>query len=227
MGRVVFVTGTDTGVGKTILTGLLLIHARSLGLETAALKPFCSGGRGDAELLWELQDRRMPLDQVNPFHFPEPLSPWTAARLDGRAVRLDDTLGAIRAVPAPLLLIEGAGGLLAPLGELFSALDLIDALRAEVIIVAPNRLGVLNHTLLTLAALQSRSVQRVRVVLVEPEAPDESSAHNLEDLRSLAAPVPVLPFPRLPHCRTEPGRLRTLAPSVAGSLGPILAPAVP
>ena len=192
---VLFVTGTGTGVGKTVLTGLLLAHALRSGRSVRALKPFCSGDRNDALLLWNLQSRSMPLDEVNPWFFPQPLSPWTAARLAGRHICLDETIEHIRGQQrhCDLLLIEGAGGLLAPLGERFNALDLIERLNAQVLVVAANELGVLNQTLLTLRAL----ARPASIALMNRDGNQVSTSTNAEDLRLLTA-APVVELPYLP-----------------------------
>src|SRR5205823_3992995 len=95
--RVLFVSGTDTGVGKTFVASLCLAHLLRSGKRVRALKPFCSGDRSDAILLWELQECRLPLDLINPFYFQQPLAPWTAARLAGKTVRLDEMLHLVQA----------------------------------------------------------------------------------------------------------------------------------
>src|SRR5947208_17105167 len=86
--RLLFITGTDTGAGKTLLTALLLAHARSKGIVAVALKPFCSGGRSDAILLHSLTENSVTLDRVNPFHYPQPLTPLLAARTRNKAISL-------------------------------------------------------------------------------------------------------------------------------------------
>src|SRR5581483_3100804 len=79
-GRILFITGTDTGVGKTLLTAMLLHHLRVAGRRTLAMKPFCSGGRDDVELLHALQDGELTADEINPFYFSEPTAPLVALR---------------------------------------------------------------------------------------------------------------------------------------------------
>ena len=221
--RVVFITGTDTGVGKTVLTSLLLIHAqqRETG-KVAALKPFSSGGRSDAHLLYELQDGQLALDVINPFHFAEPLSPWTAAKLERPYIKLEEALQAIRSVSADLLVAEGAGGLLAPLGEGFTALDLITALASEVIITAANRLGVLNHTLLTLAALRQSGVRKVKICLMNGFSEDPSVVHNENDLRELSG-VPIVSVPDL-GAELDAGALRAAADKLSPQLKDLFEP---
>jgi dethiobiotin synthase len=176
--KIVFITGTDTGVGKTLLTALLLRHLRARGARAVAIKPFCSGGRADAELLHELQDGELTLDEINPFYFPEPVAPLVSARKHhSRRISLQSVVQHIEAISARVgqapklstisvsetknsklrtqncLLIEGSGGLLVPLGEGYTVRDLIAALACDVIVVSRNQLGTINHTLLTAQAL--------------------------------------------------------------------------
>jgi len=228
--RYLFVTGTDTGAGKTILTALLLAQAQahlSPRKTVAALKPFCSGGRSDAELLFAMQQRGprpviARLEEVNPFHYAAPLAPARAAQLERRRVRIEDALAAIESIKADTVLIEGAGGLLAPLGAGFSALDLIEQLEAEVIVAAPNRLGVLNHARLTVEALQHRGLRRIRIALIEPGQPDEAAVYNREDLARLIRPLPVITIGHLQDCRTDPAFLEEAARGMAKSLAQLL-----
>src|SRR5687767_2015422 len=106
MGRVIFITGTDTGVGKTTVTALLLAQAQSEKIRVRALKPFSTGGRGDEELLAALQSNAFP---INFFHYAEPIAPWAAARLHHQPVKLDEAVFKIAAHldQCDLLLVEG------------------------------------------------------------------------------------------------------------------------
>jgi dethiobiotin synthetase len=174
MKRTLFITGTDTGAGKTVLTALLARFLREHGINAAALKPVCSGGRADARALRAAIDGALPLDEINPWHFRAPIAPLLAARRERRHVHLAEVLAHIRALQKRFdaLLIEGAGGLLSPLGENFDSGDLIAALDALPLIVAPNRLGAVNHILLTLEALPRSAAARARVVLMSPPKRD-------------------------------------------------------
>jgi dethiobiotin synthetase len=176
-----FITGTDTGVGKTVLTALLARHLRERGVSAAALKPICSGGRGDARALRAAMNGALTPDEINPWHFRAPLAPLLAARRERRRVRLADVLAHVRTMQKrfDVLLVEGAGGLLSPLGENFDSRDLIAALRATPIVVCPNRLGAVNQVLLTLAALPRSASCRARVVLMSPSKPDASTNTNV------------------------------------------------
>ena len=175
-----FITGTDTGVGKTVLTALLARHLRERGVNAAALKPICSGGRDDARALRAAMNGALTPDEINPWHFRAPIAPLPAARRERRQVRLADVLAHVRAMQKrfDVLLVEGAGGVLSPLGENFNSRDLIAALRATPIVVCPNRLGAVNQVLLTLAALPRSASCRARVVLMSPPRQDVSTKTN-------------------------------------------------
>jgi dethiobiotin synthase len=173
-----FVTGTDTGVGKTVLTALLARQLRRAGVRVAALKPLCSGGRGDARLLRAALGGTPTLDEINLWHFRAPLAPALAARREGKRVRLAQGVAHVRRVRKrfDVVLVEGAGGLLSPLGEGFSSRELMVALRATPVIVCPNRLGAVNQARLVLAALPPACRRQAVVVLVAPRSRHASLA---------------------------------------------------
>jgi len=183
---ILFVTGTDTGVGKTVFAALAAILLRQHGRRVVALKPICSGGRDDARLLHAAAGRILPLDQVNPWHFRAALAPVLAARKAKQRVRLRQVVTHIQRVAKQfeVVMVEGAGGLLSPLGEDFDSRDLIAALSATPIVVCPNKLGAVNQVRLVLEALPPATARRARVVLVNPARPDAASRTNLELLRA-------------------------------------------
>jgi dethiobiotin synthetase len=176
-----FITGTDTGVGKTVLTALLARYLRERGVNAAALKPICSGGRDDARALRAAMNGALTSDEINPWHFRAPIAPLLAARRERKRVTPADVLAHVRTMQKrfDVLLVEGAGGLLSPLGENFDSRDLIAALRATPMVVSPNRLGAVNQVLLTLAALPRSASCRARVVLMSPSKPDASTNTNV------------------------------------------------
>jgi dethiobiotin synthetase len=183
-GKIIFVTGTDTGVGKTILTGLLVHHLRTKGVHALAMKPFCSGGRADVRLLRAMQDAALTEEEINPFYFPEPIAPLVSARRRKRRISLEEVVKRIKEIAArcECLLIEGSGGLLVPLGEKFFVNDLIVRLNCDVIVVARNQLGTINHTLLTVNALKRFGVKNIAVALVGTSKKDASVEKNGEML---------------------------------------------
>jgi dethiobiotin synthetase len=192
--RILFVTGTDTGVGKTLLTGLLLHYLRARGRHALAIKPFCSGSRTDTEFLRAIQDGELTPGEITPFFFAETVAPLVAARKHRRIVRLPEVVRRIRQVASrcQCLLIEGIGGLLVPLGEGFTVKDLIARLGCKVIVVARNCLGTINHTLLTVSALQDIDIEGLTIVLMAPQLGDSSTPFNRRILAELLAPNPVL-----------------------------------
>lgn len=193
-GKITVITGTDTGVGKTVLTGLLVYYLRRTGLDAVALKPFCSGSRADARHLRSMQDNALTLAQINPFFFPEPLAPLVAARKHRRKISFDRVVAFIRSHHRrDHVVVEGAGGLLTPLGEGFTLLDILHELQANLVIVAPNKLGVISQALLALRAVEGRA----QVVLMRQKVGDPSTESNCAILQELAASVAVYDFPYL------------------------------
>ena len=197
--KVIFVTGTDTGVGKTLLTGLLLHFLRQSGCHALAMKPFCCGGLDDLDLLGSLQNNELRPDEISPYCFREPLSPALAARMHRRAVGMEDVLKRIHEVAArcDCLIMEGCGGVLVPLGENYTVADLIQRVGSRVVVVSRNRLGTINHTLLTVGALRSRGLRRIQVVLMGEMQRDLSSHSNREFLARLLSPVHIIEVPFL------------------------------
>ena len=212
--KIIFVTGTDTGVGKTLLTALLLRHLRQTGVRALAMKPFCSGGRGDVELLQSIQPGELADHEANPFYFKEPIAPLVAAKSHRQVIRLAKVLQSIRKVEkkCDVLLVEGSGGLLVPLGDGYNVADIIVRLNCRVIVAARNQLGTINHTLLTIQALRSRGIPAaaLAVVLMSGPKPDASSRDNHAVLSSLIHSIPVLKFPFFGPKATRIGRSVTI-----------------
>jgi len=201
-----FITGTDTGVGKTVLSALLARHLRNSGIDVAALKPVCSGGREDARALYRVLDGTLTLDEINPWYFRAPLAPVLAARRDRKCVKLAQVLAHVRSIRKrfELVLVEGAGGLLSPLGHDFNARDLIAALRATPIVVCPNRLGAVNQALLAMEALPRPAARCAQLVLMSTPRPDSASRTNARLLAEFLGAKRVHLFPRLaPSVRPE------------------------
>ncbi len=194
----IFITGTDTGVGKTLLTGLLLSHLRTRGVDALAVKPFCSGGLADTSLLSELQKESLRIEEISPFRYRLPLAPAVAADLEGNRVNLSAAMRHVEGVRGrcECLLVEGCGGLLTPLGKQFTALDMISLMGGHVIVVAPNRLGVINHILLTVRALESVPMESLQIVLMNPKRrPDRVTKTNVTALvERLSCNMIVIPY---------------------------------
>ena len=219
MKQKLFITGTDTAVGKTVLAALLTWFLRERGVNAAALKPICSGGRADARALRAAMDGALTLDEINPWHFRSPIAPLLAAKLEKKSVRLAQVLAHIRVLQRrfEVLVVEGAGGLLSPLGENFDSRDLIAALHARPIIVAPNQLGAVNHVLLTLEALPQDLRAKARVVLVSPPRSDAATKSNAKLLAEFtSAKIISLPWFDIKVSAAKGPRVRQTLRALAG-----------
>jgi dethiobiotin synthetase len=197
--RILFVTGTDTGVGKSVFAALATILLRQNGVSVAALKPICSGGRNDARLLRAAAGNALLLDEMNPWYFRAPLAPVLAARKERKRIRLREVVAHVRrfARRFGVVIVEGAGGLLSPLGEDFDSRDLIVALNANAIIVCPNKLGAVNQVRLVLEALPRIVARGAQVIMVDQKRPDSASRTNPELLKEFVNRKQVLVMPWL------------------------------
>jgi dethiobiotin synthetase len=157
-----FVTGTDTGVGKTYVAALIAAGLRAAGHRPGVYKPVASGCRrvegnlvaDDAVALWEAAGRPGTLDEVCPQRFEAPLAPHLAARAEGRRLdrrQLVDGIDCWRS-RSEVIVVEGVGGLMSPLGDDLYVADLARAFGFPLVVVAPNVLGTINQTLQTLVA---------------------------------------------------------------------------
>jgi dethiobiotin synthetase len=190
------VTGTDTGVGKTIVTAAVAAAATQSGLRVAVVKPGQTGTAGDEESDADTVRRLAAPATVRTLAaYPDPLAPLAAARVAGLApLVLADVLAVIEELAAEheLILVEGAGGLLVPMGAgCWTVADLAVALRASAVVVARAGLGTLNHTALTLEALDRRDVPARVVIGAWPARPELVHRTNLDDLAGqLAGALP-------------------------------------
>lgn len=180
-----FITGTDTGVGKTVVTALLAALYRRAGVDVGVMKPVETGvdplcdstAASDARFLLEAAESGDALEEAAPYRFKTPASPYFAAHAEGRPVEPERLLTAFRSLSGKheAVLVEGVGGLAVPLAPGFLVLDLAAAFGLPLIVVARTSLGTLNHTLLTLRAAQAAGLE-VAGVLLNPTAPGPASA---------------------------------------------------
>lgn len=217
--RMLAVTGTDTEIGKTVITMSLAVRARSLGLRVAAMKPIESGiaarnpskssngalrvteagPLSDAEHLARAAGADDDIDTVGPIVLTEALAPMMAAWRAGVTIDLSilDRARDSLSLNRDLLLVEGAGGILAPITRDYSFANLFKRWGADVVIVAGNRLGVLNHTLLTVRAAESEGLTVRAVVLtdISDKDPSIAEATNYDALVALLPRYPIHRFP--------------------------------
>lgn len=202
--RGLFVTGTDTGVGKTLVSAALILWARSRGLRVGGMKPAESGclrdgGElipADALLLQRAAGGQDPLDRVCPFRMEAPLAPGIAAAREGVPVDLT-TIGAgfaaLREQHPDGVVVEGAGGLLVPIDSSFhTCRDLASSLGLPVLVVGRGGLGTINHTALTLEALHASRLPCVGVILSASTKEEEAAAKENATAIERLCGVPIL-----------------------------------
>lgn len=163
----IFVTGTDTGVGKTTFSVWLLRRLRARGLRCAGYKPICCGDRQDAELLLAASDSSLTIEEINPLWLRTPVAPLTAAQAENRQIDLAALHhGFVRLKERmDVVIVEGVGGWAVPITRDYFSSDLAAELRLPVLVVALNRLGCLNHTFLTFRSIAAAGLNCLGVVL--------------------------------------------------------------
>jgi dethiobiotin synthetase len=192
--RGVFVTGTDTGVGKTVVAAALCAALRASGERVAAYKPVLTGLDEAPDPVWPPDHALLAAvtgqapEDVAPLRFGPPVSPHLAAASAGRTLGLPALAGGARdRAPADgALVVEGVGGLLVPFSAGATVRDLAVALALPIVVVARPGLGTINHTLLTLEAARAGGLRVPAVVITPwPEAPDAMVASNRETIAAL------------------------------------------
>jgi dethiobiotin synthetase len=175
-----FVTGTDTGVGKTFFTALLVRELRAAGIDAAGFKPVACGSWEDVDALVEAGGGVETRPATCPFHFSMPASPLAASWAEGRTVDIDRILSAYADLAArhAMVVVEGVGGWLVPITAEFSVADLAAHLGLPVVVVIKNRLGAINHTLLTLDSIAQHGLECAGLVLNHIDLTDDPAAHS-------------------------------------------------
>ncbi len=192
-----FITGTDTEIGKTIVTALLTLGFRQNGVNCCPIKPIASGGQiyegtlvsEDALVYRDIVGLNVPLNVLNPLCLQKAASPHLAAQLEGVSIQPEEMLLSIEsfAKQYEMVLVEGVGGWRAPITESFWVSDLAKQLGLPVIVVSANRLGAINHTLMTLECIRQSGQTLAGVIMNTPqpiEDPDiaEDNIRTIEKL---------------------------------------------
>ncbi len=224
--RALFVTGTDTGVGKTV-TAAWLAAVLAPSARVALVKPFQTGAVDPAvdgdEAFYRAALGTMPVTIRTLVSLPEPLAPSIAAERAGAPIDVATVLGECRALwnQYDITIIEGAGGLLVPIAAETDMASFARMLDASLVVVARPSLGTLNHTALTLEAAERRGLEVE--MLVVSDFPQEATTVERENLRYLRARYPDLPLITLAHAPlTPPDPLTGLDVRVTGPLPPLL-----
>jgi len=198
-----FITGTDTGIGKTVVTAALQAVLHHQGCSTGIMKPIETGvdahcsssANSDAKFLLEASGLDDDLSDICPIRLKTPAAPYQAALMENIEIDISRILTAYQrlAEKYSIMLVEGVGGLLVPISKNYAVIDLIGDMGLPVIIVAGYQLGTLNHTLLTLRNLKEKSLTVAGVIMtqMDPEPLSEVEARQPELLAELSG-VPIL-----------------------------------
>lgn len=206
--KTIFVAGTDTGAGKTVVAGAMAAALRLKGKKVAVMKPVSCGGLEDAEFLMRAAGSTDPISYVNPIALKEPLSPNVAAereKVDIDLRRIDLAYDYFKRQKPDYLVVEGCGGLLVPITDKVSVADLIPRLEARVVLVSRAGLGAINHSLLSLEALRHRKIIPLGVIFSKttsgpasvPEKTNPDVVSRLANVRSLGV------FPFMKPCEAD------------------------
>lgn len=220
--RGVFVTGTDTGIGKSVASASLLHALRARGLRAVGMKPVASGcertpegwRNEDALLLQAASAPRPHYDDVNPYALPQPLAPELAAAQAGVEIALATILAAHArlAAQSDTVVVEGVGGWAAPISATLDQIDLVRALALPVVLVVGLRLGAINHARLSARAIQADGARLVGWIANDIDPHMARADDNFEILRR-RLPVPCwgrLPYLASPDPQALAGRLQPL-----------------
>lgn len=169
-----FLTGTDTNVGKTYVAAGLIRARRAAGVDCVGMKPICCGDRADADALHAASSGAAELNAINPVWFRTPAAPYTAAMVENRAVDLDlirENFVRLQREHASVI-VEGVGGWLVPITRDFWMNDLAAEFGLPVAVVVANRLGAINHALLTVQSIRAAGLECAGIFLNSPAPPD-------------------------------------------------------
>lgn len=227
MNHGLFITGTDTGVGKTLVTAALALHLKNRGLAVGVMKPIETGvlparaAQSDAARLRSIIDSEETLGAIRPYSFALPVAPLAAAQAEKQTINLDTIKKVYRLLSSQYdcMVVEGVGGVHVPITRNENVMDLIKQLRLPVVIVGRSALGGINHGLLTIEALRRKRISIVALVLNRTHSVRSALSRiqertTLEILRQQAG-IPVLgPIPYEPGM---PDRFRPAVLHVARS----------
>lgn len=220
MAKGIFITGTDTDVGKTVVAGALAMGLKKIGFSVGVMKPVETGCKkvgkrlipSDAIFLKKASGSRDSLDLINPYRFEKSLAPSVASELEGVRIDISRILKTFDIMKKrhDIVIIEGAGGILVPVYKDYLFLDLIRDLGLPVLIVARPWLGTINHTLLTIRCAQEYGIPVIGFILnyTKDLKQDPSEKTNPLVIKRLSN-VPLIGiFPFIRNLKNNPERLR-------------------
>ena len=190
----IFISGTNTEVGKTFITVNIIKLLQSKGYLVNPYKPVETGCRkrlsklvpNDSSLFHKTIKKRMSLDKINPYRFLEPISPATAIKLSKKRITINNYLAKYKTLPdCDFSVIEGAGGLLSPLASDGFNIDLIKKIKAPTILVAKDEIGVINNVMLSLNILKQYKIKVLAVILNRIDKVQPTGMNNYEEIEAL------------------------------------------
>jgi dethiobiotin synthetase len=189
-----FITGTDTGVGKTYVAAQLLRLLRAAGVQCAGMKPICCGDRRDAEMLLAAGSDGLAIDEINPVWLKTPAAPIVGSLMENVAIDVECILTAFRKLTQRVeqVIVEGTGGWLVPIRSDYFISDLAVTLQLPVLVVVQNRLGCLNHASLTVRSVAAHQLRCVGLVLNNSGAANDVGALTNADILNQILDVPLL-----------------------------------
>lgn len=199
-----FVTGTDTNVGKTIVSAWLVAKLEGLGLAPYYWKPVQAGTEPETDAATVKRLSELPEERILPetYVLPDAMAPHEAARRAGIAIDMEKI---VAPVSGKTLVVEGAGGILVPLTDEHYVIDLVRSLELPVVLVARSTLGTINHTLLSLEALRHRELPIAGIVLNGPKTPHNREAIERYGKIAVIAEIPLMdPLTRTKLIAIEP-----------------------
>jgi dethiobiotin synthetase len=189
-----FITGTDTGVGKTHIASRLLRLLRASGMRCAGMKPICCGDRRDAERLLAAGSDGLTIDDVNPVWLKTPAAPIVGSLMEKASIDVEKILASFQTLQERVehVIVEGTGGWLVPIRPDYFVSDLAAAMKLPVLVIAQNRLGCLNHAALTVRSVAAYELRCIGLVLNSTEmASDIAGLTNADTLKQILN-VPLL-----------------------------------
>jgi dethiobiotin synthetase len=188
-----FVTGTDTDIGKTIISSGLAAVLKEMKIDVGVFKPMLSGiwredPASDTSLLKQMSQTDLSIEEITPFEFKEPLAPYVAGKREGKIVGIEEVLHHWEKIREKhdFFIVEGAGGISVPLGENFLVSDLIQALQLPIVLVARPNLGTVNHIFLTVQYAKSKGLTIAGIVInglsENPNLAEKTNPKLIEEL---------------------------------------------
>ncbi len=189
-----FITGTDTGVGKTHIASRVLHLLRASGARCAGMKPICCGDRRDAERLLAAGSDGLSIDDVNPVWLKTPAAPIVGSLMEKASIDVEKILASFQTLQERVehVIVEGTGGWLVPIRPDYFVSDLAAAMKLPVLVVAQNRLGCLNHAALTVRSVAAYELRCIGLVLNSTEMASDIAGLTNADILKQILNVPLL-----------------------------------